>query len=201
MQHNARIAMFLKVWFVALLAHAASVFAVPADYPNPGTEAGVTTFSAGTDGFLVGYYTGASGGFTVLAGARIAGVDGVTGLNNKTSVYGQRFVFGEVNAGDSLAFFIDVLDTQERFYSDPSLNADRVNHAWASVYNGDLLVPSGFNIAFEDLFGGGDFNYSDHSFVIGVERVGNVPEPAAYSLFLLALGGLVLVRRRPAVVR
>ena len=159
--------------------------AAPAPYPNPGTEAPGTAFTAGTDGVLVGYYTGEAGGFTNLAGALINGVEGAIGLSNKTSAYGTRFVFGNVHVDDVLVFFIDVLDTGERFFSDEAMNADGVNHTYTDVYTGDALVPAGFNLAFEDIFGGGDFNYRDHSWVIRVEAA---VVPLAPTALLLALG-------------
>jgi hypothetical protein len=179
---------------IAVLSISTASIAVPDVYPNPGTEAPASSFSAAIDGVLVGYYTGAAGGFTVLAGARIDGVDGPTGLNNQETPYGTRFVFGLVDAGDSLVFFIDVLNTGDRFFSDPALNADGVNHTWTKIYGGDALVPAGFNLAFEDLFGGGDFNYFDHSFVIGIERV--LPEPGTLALLGIAAAGLGWRRRK-----
>lgn len=183
--------------FAALLSSTAAQ-AIPIQYPNAGVEAPSTTFFAGTDGFLIGYYTGAAGGFTNLAGARINGVDGPVGLNNHTTLYGTRFVFGQVHGGDSLAFFIDVLDTAERFYSDKSLNSDGVNHTWTDIYSGDALVPAGFNLAFEDLTNGGDFNYFDHSFVVRIESVGTIPEPASIALLGLGIAGLGFARYRKA---
>lgn len=182
---------------LAALFVSTAALAVPDVYPTPGVEAPASTFSSGAGGYLVGYYTGAAGAFTVVAGARINGVDGPTGLNNQASAYGTRFVFGAVNPGDTLAWFIDVLNTGDRFYSDVSLNADGVNHTWTKVYGGDSQVPAGFNLAFEDLYGGGDFNYFDHSFVVGVEQV---PEPATWALMLggLCLAGVVARRRREA---
>jgi hypothetical protein len=178
----------LVLAIAATLSASSPALAVPDVYPTPGVES--TTgglFSAAISGTLYGYYTGAAGGFTNLAGARINGVDTLTGLNNQTSAYGDRFNFGTVNPGDSLIFFIDVLDTGRRFYSDPALNFDRVNHTWTKVYGGDSFVPAGFNLAFEDLDFGGDFNYFDHSFVIGIDQA-SVPEPDSWALLIVGFG-------------
>lgn len=177
----------------ALLA-AVAVQAAPDAYPTPGTEAPSTSFVAASSGTLVAYYTGASGGFTNLVGARINGVDGALGLDNHTSAYGDKFVLGQVSVGDSLVFFIDVNAGAARYYSDKTLNADGVNHAWANAYAGDSLVPAGTNIAFEDLNGGGDFNYYDHSIVFQIAS--SVPEPTSWALMLGGMAGIALLRRR-----
>lgn len=179
---------------VALLG-AALAQANPAVYPTPGTPAPVTaSFVAVAAGQLVAYYTGAAGGFTNLVGARINGVDGAIGLTNQGSAYGQTFVLGTVSTGDSLVFFIDVNAGSARYYTDPSLNTDGVNHAWSAPYAGDALVPAGINIAFEDLANGGDFNYNDHSIVFQITAV---PEPAGWALMLGGAAALLARRRRP----
>lgn len=177
----------------ALIARAA---AAPAPYPNPGVEAPGSVFSAAISGFAVAYFTGEAGGFTNLAGLRVNGIDLAIGLNNQTSAYGDRFVFGAVNAGDVLDFFIDVLDTGDRFYNDKSLNADGVNHTWTQSYGGDQLVPPGFNLAWEDWRGGGDFNYRDHSFVIRIEQEGLLPIAPTSALVLLLLALMPIAGRR-----
>lgn len=178
----------------ASLLLAAAAQANPDVYPTPGTQAPASTFTADASGWLVAYYTGEAGGFTNLVGARINGVDGAIGLSNHASAYGDSFVLGTVVAGDSLVFFIDVDAGTARYYSDASLNSDAVNHAWAAPFAGDALVPAGTNIAFEDLPGGGDFNYRDHSIVFQITAV---PEPASWMLLLGgAAGGLAWRRRR-----
>lgn len=180
------------------LAAAAAVLSLtaqadPAVYPNPGTPAPASSFVAAASGQLTAYYTGAAGGLTVLLGARLLGVDGPLGLTNHGSAYGESFVLGNVSAGDTIVFYIDINNTGERYYSDPSLNAGGVNHAWAAPYAGDALVPAGINVAFEDLPGGGDLNYADHSFVF---QISAVPEPASWALLLGGVAALALRRRR-----
>jgi hypothetical protein len=175
---------------LSLAAHAA-----PATYPTPGVEAPASSFVADASGVLTAYYTGAAGGFTNLAGLRVNGVDQTPGLDNHASAYGASFVMGTVTKGDSLVFFIDVNAGAARYYSLPSLNSDKVNHAWAAAYAGDALVPAGTNIAFEDLSGGGDFNYFDHSFVYKITAA-PVPEPASWALLLAGAAGLAALGRR-----
>lgn len=170
-----------------------AVHADPAAYPTPGTQAPVSSFVASSSGQLTAYYTGVAGSLTNLIGLRLNGVDGPVGLPNHGSVYGDQFLLGTVSAGDSLVFFIALDGGAARFYSDPSLNSDGVNHAWASAYAGDALVPAGVNVAFEDLDGGGDLNYHDHSFVVEVTAV---PEPASWALLLCGAAGLAMLRRR-----
>ena len=177
----------------ASLLLSVAAHANPDVYPNPGTQAPASSFVASASGQLVAYYTGESGGFTNLVGARINGVDGAIGLSSHGSAYGDKFVLGTVSAGDSLVFFIDVNAGAARYYSDPSLNSDGVNHAWAAAYAGDAQVPAGTNIAFEDLDHGGDFNYRDHSFVY---QISAVPEPASWALLLGGAAGLAVLRRR-----
>lgn len=171
--------------------------AVPQTYAEAGLSGpapATASFVAATSGRLVAWYTGAVGGLTVLAGASINGVDGTPGLNNHAAgrQYGDTYVMGDVKVGDTVSFFIQVVDGA-RYSTDPARNGDGVNHAWWAAYAGDALVPAGLNVAFEDLNGGGDLNYHDHSFVFQITAV---PEPAGWALLLGGLAGLAARRRR-----
>jgi PEP-CTERM motif len=175
---------FLLVAFASTLAVPA--FAQPAPYSNPGFEApSGGNFIAGNTGVLKGWFTGSDAGNTILAGVRVNGVDyAALGLQNTLSAYGDSFVFGPVTAGATVVPFIQVLGG-DRFYQLTSLNADGINHAFVSSYAGDAFVPSGFNFAFEDIPGGGDFDYNDFGFIL---KSVAVPEPASWALLITGFG-------------
>jgi hypothetical protein len=103
-----------------------------------------------------------------------------------------------VAVGDELVFGIYVYDTGDIFYMGPAArNLDNVLHA--SVEGPNVVTPygTGYVVGFEDLYGGGDWDYNDNRFLFegGVERV---PEPSLLALFALGAGGLKMVRRRRA---
>ena len=177
--------------------------AAPAPYTGTGEEAPEPgPLVASQSGQLVVYFSGLAGGYDNWVGVLVNGQQRPLGLSNQTSTYGQSFSFGQVSAGDSLNFFIQIGDPSEpdgeRYYSDISWNLDGVNHAFLSDYSGDSLLPAGQHLAFEDLEGGGDFNYADHGFVYRIESVSAVPEPGSALLALAGLGviGTRLRRRR-----
>src|SRR6218665_3113910 len=125
------------ILLVAGLLVGLSAHAIPNPYPNGGQEAPSNSFVAAASGALVAHYTGLAGGNTNVVGVSINGVDGPTGLSNKSSAYGATFVLGQVTAGDSLVFFIDTNDGVNptlRFYSDKARSSDGRNHAWTSAY-------------------------------------------------------------------
>lgn len=100
--------------------------------------------------------------------------------------------------GEELVFGIWVVDTRREYFMGPaSRNPDGILHA---IVTGPVVHPTlgeGFEVAFEDIFGGGDRDYDDTRFFFqgGVKPV---PEPLTLSLFGVALGAATIARRRKA---
>jgi hypothetical protein len=192
------------------LAFATATLANPLPtYPTPGVvNPADYAFTAAADGTIVAYFGGATAGFTNVLGLIVNGVDvGVTGLNNQTSQVGDSFDFGgfTVNAGDSLIFYIDVINTGERFFSRRILNPDGITHIFSAPYAGGLVgpggtIPAGIYVGFEDILGGGDLDYDDLKFVFTNVGGGVVPEPATWAMLIAGFGLVGLAARRRKVV-
>ena len=185
---------------VALGATTAAQAALP-NYPSPGSfNLADYSFTAVADGDVVAYFGGHTAGYTNWLRLEVNGVDtGLEGLNNQTSVLGQSFNFGAVNAGDTLVFKIRVANTGEYFYSKQSLNPDGLTHIYSANYaGGDWGIPAGVYVGFEDLYGGGDRDYDDLRFVftnVGGGEVA-VPEPATWAMLITGFGLIGMVARR-----
>lgn len=174
-------------------------------YPNPGTiNPASYTFTAANTGNLEAYFAFDGAGFDNLLGLEINGVDsGQLVFPNNVTPPGSYHNFGPVNAGDTLTFYIKVLNTGNFFYSDTSRNGDGINHVYSTAYGGgDFGIPAGTYVGFEDIFGGGDLDYEDLAFVfVNVRAVGGVPEPAQWAMLLTGFGLAGAAMRRRQKVR
>jgi len=65
-----------------------------------------------------------------------------------------------------------------------------------TAFSGDAIhgIPAGTYVGFEDLRGGGDFDYDDETFVF--THVAVIPEPEAYAMLLIGLSVIGSVIRR-----
>lgn len=98
------------------------------------------------------------------------------------------------SVGDELIFGIFVHNTGYTYYmGDGSRNPDGIMHAAVDDIGGGHYI-----VGFEDLFGGGDFDYDDHRFDFsgGVSNVSMIPESSTFALFALGIIGLGLSRKR-----
>jgi hypothetical protein len=167
-------------------------------YPDIGTTAPASVFTATATGDITAYFYATDAGYDSEIGMLVNGVStGVYGLWNHGSAHGDSIVLGSVTAGDSIEFVLKVLTTSSSWYSVAADNSDGKNHTYATAFGGDAWIPVGTYVAFEDLPYLGDVDYNDHQFVF--TNVSNhVPEPAGIALFGLGLLALSFARKRAA---
>jgi hypothetical protein len=186
----AIVALVLTGWSV-------SVQAGPIVYPNAGTAAPSTIFTAVATGPVTAYFYATDAGYDSQIGLLINGVStGILGLPNHSSSYGDSLFLGNASAGDLLEFRLYVNTTNESWYSNPAHNSDGMNHVYSVAYTPSVndLIPAGIYIGFEDLPYGGDLDYNDHQFVF--TNVGDIvtnqsiatPEPSAIVVWTVVAG-------------
>ena len=174
------------------------VNAVAADaipYPTAGTQNPVEySFVAATTGDIWAYFLdGGGAGYTNTLSIFVNGAAAASSIfDNHTTTYGTSVDVGHFNAGDKIVFQLN--SSGGTWSSVKSANADGVNHVYSTSFSGSGGIPSGVYVAFEDQYGGGDFNYNDLAF--SVTNVATVPEPETYAMLLAGLGIVGAIARR-----
>jgi hypothetical protein len=148
----------------------------------------------------------ASGGHIVIRfEGSSAGFDSLISVNGSAEIFpnhstpvGTEFDLGEFAAGTPLDIVLHVVSTGHFFHTGPGAdNPDGIPHA--NVVYGFAGEPGRTWVGFEDILGGGDFDYDDHTFSFTHIVEAPVPEPSTYALMLGGLGVVgFLARRRKA---
>lgn len=151
-------------------------------------------------GNIIATYIGGIAGYTNTISLE-GGAQNFFGTIQST-VPGTTFDLGYFAAGTELIFRFDVLlygTTYDTFYSgDSARNPDGLAHAGATT---DAAFPNVITVGFEDLRGGGDFDYNDANFKLEIAPTAAVPEPATWAMMILGFGlvGSTLRRRQQKV--
>lgn len=119
-------------------------------------------------------------------------------FNNHSTSPGESVSLGTFSSGTDLSFRLRVNETGfDYFTGAPSSNPDGLHHARAA---GNELTNTTL-LSFEDLYGGGDNNFSDMSISLSNTLTAaisaSIPEPETYAMLLAGLGMIgAVVRRR-----
>jgi hypothetical protein len=196
MKKSLRLIVF-SIYFCFGLLSLSNARADAIPYSVSGTEnPDLYSFTATSSGTIGAYFHGSTAAYTNTLSLLVNGVitpESSSGLlNNHTSSIGDFVILGSVNAGDILTFQLNVLSTGDTWYSDKTPNSDGLQHTFSAPFAGDLAngIPAGTYVGFEDLYGGGDFDYDDEAFIFTNISISPVPEPESY---IMLIAGLILL--------
>lgn len=164
---------------VGRLPIAVTVFLIMSGLLVPGTEAALTQqqCNAGLGGSVIS----GGGEYEIEMRPSTASFTNVAYLSMPTNPEinlgdnkhpGLIIQLGKVKAGEELIFKLFVTDTKRTYFSGPaSRNFDKVIHAKVTCFAEEATI------AFEDLQGGGDFNYNDMVFRLRAKKCGPAEDP------------------------
>lgn len=153
-------------------------------------------------------YAEAGETYSVTYDSREAGYFSLSFLDQPSEIFlfdgnasaGDTADLGAFAAGSELIFRLDVTNTSRTYYSgetdNPGRNPDSFQHLRVTQLADDL-----YELAWEDLFNGGDEDYNDMIFTLSVVPDDDpdrpvIPEPATLLLVGLGTAGSLLSRRR-----
>ena len=142
-----------------------------------------------TGGEVIAFFVGSEAGYNATLSLNSPCCSSEFFPNHATAV-GTSFSLGTFAAGTTLVVRQHVATTGDDWFTGPADgNVDNVVHAGTGSWVADASIPvNGTYVGFEDLFGGGDFDYNDHRFVLTSVRASVSEAPTA----LLFLAGLLV---------